>query len=136
MNFDDIYGFFRNPPPLYLNQELAVCYILHTLLTRDSYGTESIAKLERDSPNYRLSDTVLYSAVKFLEANDTIVCYWQKAEGRGRPRRMYAIEPTWDLRARELAQFWEDYVRNSASDRAQTVTYDPRELDSKKLINN
>jgi DNA-binding PadR family transcriptional regulator len=109
MNFDDIYGFFRNPPPLYLNQELAVCYILNTLLAGDSYGTELIAKLDRESSTYRLSDTVLYSAIKFLESNNTIVGYWKKVEGRGRPRRMYRIEPEWHVRAGELAYFWQQY---------------------------
>ena len=109
MNFDDIYSFFRSPPPLYLNQELAVCYILDVLLQGDSYGTELIAKLERESSTYRLSDTVLYSAVKFLEANDTISGYWKKVEGRGRPRRMYRIDPEWTEQAKELARFWSQY---------------------------
>jgi DNA-binding PadR family transcriptional regulator len=109
MNFEDIYCFFRNPPPLYLNQELAVCYILDILLQGDSYGTELIARLERESSTYRLSDTVLYSAIKFLEANGTIIGYWKKVEGRGRPRRMYQIEPEWTNKARELAHFWDRY---------------------------
>ena len=33
----------------------------------ESYGTELIQKLESEYPTYRLSDTVLYSAIKFLE---------------------------------------------------------------------
>ncbi len=115
MNFDDIYCFFRNPPPLYLNQELAVCYILDILLQGDSYGTELIARLERESSTYRLSDTVLYSAIKFLEGSGTIVGYWKKVEGRGRPRRMYRIEPDWITKAREFAYFWSQYSHaNSA----------------------
>jgi DNA-binding PadR family transcriptional regulator len=109
MNFDDIYCFFRNPPPLYLNQELAVCYILDVLLEGDSYGTELIARLERESSTYRLSDTVLYSAVKFLEGSGTIAGYWKKVEGRGRPRRMYRIETDWITKAREFAYFWSEY---------------------------
>ena len=109
MNFEDIYCFFRNPPPLYLNQELAVCYILDILLQDDSYGTELIARLEHESSVYRLSDTVLYSAVKFLEASGTIVGYWKKVAGRGRPRRMYQISPEWRNKASELASFWTQY---------------------------
>ena len=109
MNFEDIYCFFRNPPPLYLNQELAVCYILDILLQGDSYGTELIARLEHESSTYRLSDTVLYSAIKFLEGSGTIVGYWKKVEGRGRPRRMYQIDSEWTTKARELAYFWEQY---------------------------
>ncbi len=124
MNFDDIYCFFRNPPPLYLNQELAVCYILDILLEDDSYGTELIARLERESSTYRLSDTVLYSAVKFLEASGTIIGYWKKVEGRGRPRRMYRIEPEWTNKARELASFWERYAdsRSSSDERELQIS--------------
>jgi DNA-binding PadR family transcriptional regulator len=114
MKFDDIYRFFRNPPPLYLNQELAVCYILSILLDGDSYGTELIAKLERESATYRLSDTVLYSAIKFLEASGTIVGYWKKVEGRGRPRRMYRIQAEWEKQAKELAYFWHQYSHHQA----------------------
>lgn len=115
MNFEDIYCFFRNPPPLYLNQELAVCYILDILLEGDSYGTELIARLEHESSTFRLSDTVLYSAIKFLEASGTIAGYWKKVEGRGRPRRMYRIEPDWRSKAKELAYFWKQYSHASST---------------------
>jgi DNA-binding PadR family transcriptional regulator len=127
MNFEDIYCFFRNPPPLYLNQELAVCYILDILLQDDSYGTELIARLEHESSTYRLSDTVLYSAIKFLEANGTIVGYWKKVEGRGRPRRMYQIDPEWKAKAKELAHFWERYSSGHPA-AANTSSFDSRAL--------
>lgn len=109
--FEDIYQFFRNPPPFYLNKELAVCYVLSVLLRHDSYGTELIHLLEREYPSYRLSDTVLYSALKFLEDEDAITGYWKKVEGRGRPRRMYQINPEWRDRAQELARLWHDYAK-------------------------
>jgi DNA-binding PadR family transcriptional regulator len=128
MNFEDIYCFFRNPPPLYLNQELAVCYILDILLQDDSYGTELIARLEHESSTYRLSDTVLYSAIKFLEANGTIVGYWKKVEGRGRPRRMYQIDAEWTAKARELAHFWERYSGTNPNQTASTPSFDSRTL--------
>jgi DNA-binding PadR family transcriptional regulator len=128
MNFDDIYCFFRNPPPLYLNQELAVCYILDILLQGDSYGTELIARLERESATYRLSDTVLYSAIKFLEASGTIVGYWKKVEGRGRPRRMYQIEPDWIAKAKELAYFWVQYSHAHATPAPATASFGSRAL--------
>lgn len=108
--FEDIYQFFRNPPPFYLNKELAVCYVLAVLLHRDSYGTELINLLESEYPNYRLSDTVLYSALKFLEDANSISGYWKKVEGRGRPRRMYQIAPDWYQQAQELARLWYGYV--------------------------
>jgi DNA-binding PadR family transcriptional regulator len=113
MKFDDIYRFFKNPPPLYLNQELAVCYILAVLMDGDSYGTALIAHLEHDSETFRLSDTVLYSAIKFLEGSGMISGYWKKVEGRGRPRRMYRIHPDWEAKAREFASFWSSYSQAS-----------------------
>jgi DNA-binding PadR family transcriptional regulator len=108
--FEDIYNFFQSPPPFYLNKELAICYVLAVLLDHDSYGTELIGLLESSYPNYRLSDTVLYSALKFLEDEMAIVGYWKKVEGRGRPRRMYQIQPEWISHAHELAGLWHDYV--------------------------
>ena len=49
MKFEDIYQFFEDPPPLYLNKELAVCYVLSVLIRRDSYGTELIHAIEKQT---------------------------------------------------------------------------------------
>jgi DNA-binding PadR family transcriptional regulator len=111
MKFEDIYQFFEDPPPIYLNKELAVCYVLAVLLQQDSYGTELIQKLAKDYSDYRLSDTVLYSALKFLEDQSAIDGYWKKVEGRGRPRRMYRLNPDWRMQAEELADLWVNYMR-------------------------
>lgn len=110
MKFEDIYQFFEAPPPIYINKELAVCYVLSVLTRYDSYGTDLIHAVERDYPSYRLSDTVLYSALKFLETQSAIVGYWQKVQGRGRPRRMYHLRPDWQMKARELADLWQRYM--------------------------
>ncbi|MGK7904494.1 MAG: PadR family transcriptional regulator [Hormoscilla sp.] len=110
MKINDIYGFFLEPPPIYLNKELAVCYILSVLLGADSYGTELMGLLEKQYPIYRLSDTVLYSSLKFLEEEQLITGYWQKVTGRGRPRRMYHIRSPWRPQAIDLARLWQDYV--------------------------
>ncbi len=110
MTFEEIYQFFRNPPPFYLNKELAVCYVLSVLLRQDSYGTELIQLLEQEHPNYRLSDTVLYSALKFLEDTDVITGYWKKVEGRGRPRRMYQVRSEWRSQAQEMGKLWQEYA--------------------------
>lgn len=115
MKFEDIYKFFRNPPPLYLNKELAVCYVLSVLLQGESYGTELIELLEKRYSTYRLSDTVLYSALKFLEEAGTITGYWKKVEGRGRPRRMYQVCSMSRKQAEELASFWRDYISTRES---------------------
>lgn len=112
MKFEDIYQFFIDPPPVYLNKELTVCYVLSVLAEEDSYGTELIQKLEREYGAYRLSDTVLYSALKFLESENAIRGYWKKVEGRGRPRRMYQIDEECMQKAQELAHMWKEYVQN------------------------
>lgn len=116
MKIHEIYEFFQNPPPTYLCQELAVCYVLSVLLESESYGTELIQRLETEYPLYRLSDTVLYSALKFLEDEKAITGYWRKVEGRGRPRRMYQINPDWLPQAQELASLWQGYVTGGGMD--------------------
>jgi DNA-binding PadR family transcriptional regulator len=117
--FEEIHQFFRNPPPFYLNRELAVCYVLAVLLRQDSYGTELIQLLENEYPTYRLSDTVLYSALKFLEDKATIAGYWKKVEGRGRPRRMYQLTPDGEPQAQELAHLWHDYTTHQLAPPSQ-----------------
>lgn len=111
-SFEDIYQFFQSPPPVYLNKELAVCYVLSALLQRDSYGTQLIDQLKMDYPIYRLSDTVLYSALKFLEDQGTVSGYWKKLGGRGRPRRMYQIIPPSRPQAIDLARLWYEYTNH------------------------
>ncbi len=110
MKLEDIHQFFENPPPTYLCQELAICYILSVLLQGESYGTELIQRLETEYPTYRLSDTVLYSAIKFLEDERAINGYWKKLEGRGRPRRMYQVSPEWQVQAQDLTRLWQEYI--------------------------
>lgn len=110
MKLEDIYQFFQNPPPTYLSQELAVCCVLSILLQRESYKTELIERLESKFPLHRLSDTVLYSALKFLEDKKGITSYWQKVQG-GRPRRVYHVNPEWQDQAQGLAHLWQEYMR-------------------------
>jgi DNA-binding PadR family transcriptional regulator len=117
MKFQDIYHFFQAPPPIYISKEVAVCYILAVLLEHgDSYGTALIHRIEQDSSLYRLSDTVLYSALKFLEDEKVIDGYWQKVEGRGRPRRMYQVRNSKIDFARQLGNLWESYVLQNEKD--------------------
>lgn len=117
MKLEDIYQFFQNPPPTYLSQELAVCYVLSILLRGESYGTELIERLESDYPLYRLSDTVLYSALKFLEDKKAIASNWRKVQGRGRPRRMYQLSPEWQEQAQTLALLWQEYMIGELSNK-------------------
>jgi len=113
MKIEDIYTYYENPRPVFLNQELAVCYVLSVLLKGDSYGTELIGRLEQEYPSYRLSDTVLYEALSFLQEEDVISSYWQKVEGRGRPRRMHQLLDGKRSQALELANLWEDYMKRT-----------------------
>ncbi len=111
MQLEDIYQFFQNLPPTFLAQEQTVCYVLSVLLQGDSYGTELIERVEREYPNYRLSDTMLYNALNFLEDKRVIASYWQKMEGRGRPRRMYRVNLEWLMVAQELARLWRESAK-------------------------
>lgn len=122
MMIQDIYQFFQSQPPLYLNQQLTACYVLFVLSQEDSYGTELVERVEREYPPYHLSDTVLYKALKFLEQERMIAGYWQKTEGRGRPRRMYQLQPEMREKAVSLAQLWQQYMNNSGSGRTEGGT--------------
>lgn len=116
MKFEDIYQFFRQPPPVYLSKEVAVCYVLSVLLKQgDSYGTELIQLIEKQYSFYRLSDTVLYNALRFLEEERMISGYWKKVEGRGRPRRMYQIRPECLHQAQGLTRLWQEYSTHCSS---------------------
>ena len=108
MEIEQIYQFFKNPSPAYLKPEVAVCYVLSVLLSRESYGSELSQGLEIEHPQYLLSDTVLYDVLYFLESENAITCYWKTRPGRGRPRRMFKLNPQWQQRAIELARFWQN----------------------------
>ncbi|MGG6268369.1 PadR family transcriptional regulator [Leptolyngbya sp. AN03gr2] len=120
LTFDDIYRFFQTPQPIFLNQELTVCYLMSILVESESYGTELVQNLKQNYPNYRLSDTILQSSLRFLEKQEIITSYWKKPEKRGRPRRMYQLRPEARSKAEEFAQFWRDYVESNPIHRLTT----------------
>ncbi|MGL4621430.1 MAG: PadR family transcriptional regulator [Chroococcidiopsis sp.] len=109
MKLEDIYQFFAAQAPVYLTQAQAVCYVLSVLLEGESYGTGLMEKLESEYPNYRLSDTVLYAALSFLESEQAVASRLQKVEGRGRPRRI-SLSPQWHNEAQKLAALWRGFV--------------------------
>jgi len=122
MTLEEIYQFFAAQPPVYLTPEQAICYVLSVLLESESYGTALIQRLESDYPSYRLSDTVLYAALSFLESEKAIASRWQKVDGRGRPRRMYSVSPQWLDEAQKLAALWRGFVtKQSPISEAVTV---------------
>ncbi|WP_239651336.1 helix-turn-helix transcriptional regulator [Neosynechococcus sphagnicola] len=63
--------------------------------------------LPQELPSYRLSDTILQSALEFLVGEGFIQSYWERAERRGRPRRMYRLLSERLYAARELAHLWQ-----------------------------
>ena len=68
----DIEQYFRQPPPQFLDLELAVCWILECLLKDDNYPSGLLQKLIREEPQLRLSETVLQQALDFLEQQGSI----------------------------------------------------------------
>ena len=64
----DIERYFRQPPPRFLDLELAVCWVLDCLLENDSYPSGLLQRLETEHPKLRLSETVLHQALDFLES--------------------------------------------------------------------
>jgi DNA-binding PadR family transcriptional regulator len=119
MNFDTIYQFFQTPQLHYLGQELAVCYVLSVLCQQDSYGTALIENLAVEHPCCRLSDTILYEVIRFLEEHDIIESYWQRMQGRGRPRHMYHVLPDVQEKSQALAELWQNYTQKNFDNEAE-----------------
>ena len=74
----DIEQYFHQPPPQFLDLELAVCWILECLLKDDNYPSGLLQKLIREEPQLRLSETVLQKALDFLEQQGSISSYTQR----------------------------------------------------------
>lgn len=110
MNLEDIYYFFEHRPPKFINCEVAVCYVLHSLLQRDCYATELVERLGEQCPALAVSEPILYQATRFLEQEGWVARYTQSIEGRGRPRQMFRLVPKVRVQAQELAQLWERFV--------------------------
>lgn len=111
MKLGDIYQFVQTPPLTFLCQELALCYILSVLIKGESYRVELMERLKTEYPTYRLSATMLDSALSFLEAENAVFCYPKNNPGPGHPRLMFEISPSWLLQATELAGFWQQYTK-------------------------
>jgi hypothetical protein len=60
----DIEQYFQQPPPQFLDLELAVCWVLECLLKDDNYPSGLLQKLTREEPQLRLSETVLQQALE------------------------------------------------------------------------
>ena len=106
----DIQQYFRQPPPQFLDLELAVCWVLECLLKDDNYPSGLLQKLTREEPQLRLSETVLQQALEFLEEQGSITTYTQRCPSRGRPRRMLHLLPTARTDAEKLMSPWHSWL--------------------------
>ena len=108
----DIEQYFRQPPPQFLDLELAVCWVLECLLKDDNYPSGLLQKLMREEPQLRLSETVLQQALDFLEQQGSISTYTQRCPSRGRPRRMLHLMPDARGQAEQLMSPWHSWLES------------------------
>ena len=108
----DIEQYFRQPPPQFLDLELAVCWILECLLKDDHSPSGLLQKLMREEPQLRLSETVLQQALDFLEQQGSISTYTQRCPSRGRPRRMLHLMPDSRGQAEKLMTPWHSWLES------------------------
>ena len=108
----DIEQYFRQPPPQFLDLELAVCWVLECLLKDDNYPSGLLQKLMREEPQLRLSETVLQQALDFLEQQGSISTYTQRCPSRGRPRRMLHLMPDARSQAEQLMSPWHSWLES------------------------
>jgi DNA-binding PadR family transcriptional regulator len=106
----DIEQYFHQPPPQFLDLELAVCWVLECLLKDDNYPSGLLQKLMREEPQLRLSETVLQQALDFLEQQGSISTYTQRCPSRGRPRRMLHLMPEARHQAEQLMSPWHSWL--------------------------
>ena len=106
----DIEHYFRQPPPLFLDLELAVCWVLDCLLQNDNYPSGLLQRLQSDHPKLRLSETVLHQAVDFLEQQEMLDSYTKRCPSRGRPRRMLHLHQSARGQAERLMEPWSRWL--------------------------
>ena len=108
----DIEQYFQQPPPQFLDLELAVCWVLECLLKDDNYPSGLLQKLMQEEPQLRLSETVLQQALDFLEQQGSISTYTQRCPSRGRPRRMLHLMPDARGQAEQLMSPWHSWLES------------------------
>jgi len=106
----DIEQYFRQPPPQFLDLELAVCWILECLLKDDNYPSGLLQELTQTNPQLRLSETVLQQALAFLEQQGSITTYSKRCPSRGRPRRMLHLQAEARQQAQKLMTPWHSWL--------------------------
>jgi len=117
----DIERYFRQPPPRFLDLELAVCWVLACLLENDSYPSGLLQRLEHDHPQLRLSETVLHQALDFLDSQGMLDRYSKRCPSRGRPRRMLHLQPEVRSQAQQLMKPWREWLDQRNHNTSVTV---------------
>lgn len=107
----DIENYFQQPPPRFLDLELAVCWVLDCLLHHDSYPSGLLQQLEKDHPQLRLSETVLHQALDFLDRQEMLTHYSERCPSRGRPRRMLHLHENARGQAQSLMPAWHQWLQ-------------------------
>lgn len=102
-------------PPIFLGTGLAIAYICSKLLCQDSYALGLKCNLEESQKIIKLSDTTLGNAIDVLLKEGLISEYIFNSPGRGRPRRMFAIEKEAVARATRLRDYWHEYLSSLSS---------------------
>lgn len=111
----DIERYFHQPPPRFLDLELAVCWVLDCLLEHDSYPSGLLQRLEHDHPQLRLSETVLHQALEFLDTQGMLARYSERCPSRGRPRRMLHLHSAARDQAQKLMKPWQHWLQQLSS---------------------
>ena len=106
----DIEQYFQQPPPQFLDLELAVCWVLDCLLKDDNYPSGLLQELTQTNPQLRLSETVLQQALAFLEQQGSITTYSKRCPSRGRPRRMLHLQAEARQQAQKLMTPWHSWL--------------------------
>ncbi len=111
MSLETVIQFFEQDQTRWLNKYQAIGYVLWRLSQTDSYFSEMLNQIAVDFPGVNVSDTILNEALHFLVKRGAITSRIEKAEGRGRPRKMYSLQPDYaSANAADVAFVVEKFV--------------------------
>ena len=88
MTIEEAVGRLKQPKDHQLNLAEAMAFAVVQVQEGPVYFSGLMAAAK---PGFPLSDTIAHAALKSLEDDGAVEGYWEKVEGRGRPRRMYKL---------------------------------------------
>jgi len=119
----DIERYFHQPPPRFLDLELAVCWVLDCLLRQDNYPSGLLQRLQHEHPELRLSETVLHQALAFLDGQGMLGHYSKRCPSRGRPRSMLHLQHEAREPAERLMTPWRRWLVDHLAESDQPVAH-------------